>query len=66
MTEEEEEEEEEEEIAAVSARSVYTIQPCTMSRHFVQSNIRTVHVCLAVTYQLYFRQKDRIFYVLLQ
>ena len=28
------------ETAAVSARSVYTIQPCTMSRHFRQSDIR--------------------------
>ena len=25
--------------AAISARSVYTIQPCTMSRHFMQSHI---------------------------
>ena len=47
------------EIAAVSARSVYTIQPCTMSRHFKQSHIRRVHACLAVACHLHFWQKDR-------
>ena len=26
------------ETAAISARSVYTIQPCTMSRHFMQAS----------------------------
>ena len=35
--------------ATVSVHSVYTIQPCTMSHHFMQSYIRRVHVCLAVT-----------------
>ena len=34
------------ETAAVSARSVYTIQLCTMSRHFLQTHIRMVHPCL--------------------
>ena len=33
------------ETAAVSARSVYTIQPCTISRHFMQSNIRNMFSC---------------------
>ena len=37
------------ETAAVSAPSVYTIQPCTMSRHFMQSYIGRAHVCLAAT-----------------
>ena len=45
------------ETAAVSARSVYTIQhvPC----HFTQSHIRKVHACLAVTCHLHFWQNDR-------
>ena len=43
------------ETAAVSARSVYTIQPC----HFMQNHIRKVHVCLAVTCHLHFWQNDR-------
>ena len=47
------------ETAAVPARSVYTIQPCTMSRHFMQSHIRRVHACLAVTCHLHFGQNDR-------
>ena len=37
------------ETAAVSARSVYTIRPCTMSRHFMQSHkhrVQCVFVCL--------------------
>ena len=37
------------ETAAVSAPSVYTIQPCTMSRHFMQNYIGRAHVCLAAT-----------------
>ena len=44
------------ETAAISARSVYTIQPCTMSRHFMQSQIRKVHACLTVTCHLHFWQ----------
>ena len=45
------------ETAAVSARSVYVIQPCTiMSHHFMQS---TVHAFLDVTCHLYFWQNDR-------
>ena len=47
------------ETAAVSARSLYTIQPCTMSRHFIKSHIRWVHACLTVTCHLYFGQNDR-------
>ena len=47
------------ETAAVSARSVYTIQPCTMSRHFMQIHIRRVHVCLVLTCHLHFWQNDR-------
>ena len=34
------------ETAAISALSVYTIQPCTMSRHFMQNHIRSVYACL--------------------
>ena len=43
------------ETAAISARSVYTIQPC----HFMQSHIRKVCACLAVTCHLRFWQNDR-------
>ena len=32
-----------------SVYSVYTIQPCAMWWHFMQSHIRRVHTCLAVT-----------------
>ena len=42
------------ETAAVSARSVYTIQPCTISRHF----IAWVRACLALTCHLHFWQND--------
>ena len=41
------------ETAAVSAHRVYTVQPCTISRHFMQSHIRRVHACLAVTCHLH-------------
>ena len=47
------------ETAAVSARSVYTIQSCTTSRHFMQSHVRKAHACLAVTSHLHFWQNDR-------
>ena len=47
------------ETAAASARSVYTIQPCTMLRHFTQIHIRWVHACLAVTCHLHFWQNDQ-------
>ena len=47
------------ETAAVSARSVYTIQSYTMSRHFMQSHIRSVHACLAVTCHQHFWQNGR-------
>ena len=43
------------ETAAVSARSVYTIQPSTMSLHAK----RKVYACLAVTCHLHFWQNDR-------
>ena len=43
----------------LGAGSVYTIQPCTMSRHFMQSHIRRMHACLAVSCQLLFLQNDR-------
>ena len=45
------------ETAAVSARSVYTIQPCTISRHF----IAWVRACLALTCHLHFWQNNRDF-----
>ena len=35
------------------------IQPCAISRHLMQSHIRRVHGCLAVTCHLHFRQNDR-------
>ena len=35
--------------AAISARSVYTIQPCITSRHLMRSHTRRAHVYLAVT-----------------
>ena len=46
------------ETAAVSARSVYTIQKCIMSRHFMPSYIRRVHACVAITSHLRFWQND--------
>ena len=42
--------------AAVLVRSVYTIQPCTMSLH--ESHICKVYACLAVTCHLRFWQND--------
>ena len=47
------------ETAAVSSRSVYPIQPCTMSFHAKPHMIRKVHACLAVTCHLRFWQNDR-------
>ena len=47
------------ETAAVSARSVYTIQPCNMSHYFMQSHIRRVHACLVVTCHQHFWKNDR-------
>ena len=47
------------ETAAVSAPSVYTIQKCTVSRRFMQSYIRRVHACIAVTCHLHFWHNDR-------
>ena len=45
--------------AAVWSNYVYTIQLCTVSRHFMQSHIRKTHACLAVTCHLLFWQNDR-------
>ena len=45
--------------SAVSARSVRTIQPCTTSRHFMQSDICRVHACFDVTCYLHFSQSGR-------
>ena len=47
------------ETAAVLARSVHTIQPRTMSRHFMKSHRRRVHTRLAVTCYLHFWQNER-------
>ena len=47
------------EADAILARSVYTIQPGTIFRHFIQSQTRRVHAYLAVTCHLYFWQNDR-------
>ena len=47
------------ETAAMSGRYAYTIQPCIISRHFMQSHILRVHVCLVVTCHLHFWQNDR-------
>ena len=38
---------------------VYTIQPFTTSRYFMQSHIRRVHACLAVTCHLHFWHNHR-------
>ena len=47
------------ETVAVSACSVYTIQPCTMSHHFLQSHVHRVHACLAIACHLHFWQNDQ-------
>ena len=49
--------------SSLGASSVYTIQPCTMPRHFMQSHIHRVHECLAVTCHLHFGRMTGIFYV---
>ena len=42
------------------ASSVYTIQPCTtLQCRFIQSYIRKVHACLALTCHLHFWRNDR-------
>ena len=46
------------ESAAVSARSVYTIQPCTVSLH-AKPHTYKVYACLAVTCHLHFWRDDR-------
>ena len=46
----------------LGASPVYTIQPCSMLHapcHFMQSHIRKVYACLAVTCHLHFWQNDR-------
>ena len=50
--------------AAVLARSMYTMQPCTISCHFIQSRIHRVLAGLAVTCT--FGRTTGFFYVLLQ
>ena len=45
------------ETAAISAHSLYTIQPCTMSLHAKPHS--KVYVCLAVACRLHFWQNDR-------
>ena len=48
------------ETAAILAHSVYTVQPCSMLHHFMQSHIHTVHAkCLTVTCHLHFWQDDQ-------
>ena len=46
------------ETAAFSVRSVYTIQPCTVSLH-AKPHISKVHACLAVTCHLHLWQNDQ-------
>ena len=46
------------ETAAVSAHSVYSVQPCNMSL-LAKPHIHKVHACLDVTCHLHFRQNDR-------
>ena len=46
------------ETVAVWVWSVYTIQPCTMSHHLMQSHICRVHAGLAVNCHLHFWQND--------
>ena len=47
------------ETAAASASSVYITQSCTMSHHFMESYIRKMNACLAVTCYLHVWQNDR-------
>ena len=54
------------EPAAVSAGSVYTMQPCITLRQVMQSHIRRVHACLAVTCHLHFWPNDQDLNVLLR
>ena len=44
--------------AAILAHSVYTVQPCAMSRHFTQCCTHKLCVCLARTHHLHFGQND--------
>ena len=44
----------------LSTSSVYTTQPCTsLQCHFIQSNIRRMHVCLAETCHVHVWQNGR-------
>ena len=43
----------------LDAHSVYTIQACTMSCHFMQSRIRRVHAHLVVTFHMRFWQNGQ-------
>ena len=46
--------------SCLGASPVYTIQPCSIQPcHFMQSHIRKVYACLAVTCHLHFWQNDR-------
>ena len=46
--------------AYLGACSVYTLQLCTnLQCHFIQTHIHMVHVCLAVTFHLYFWLNDQ-------
>ena len=47
------------ETAAVSALSLYAMQPCTMSSHLMQNRVRRVHAGFAVNCHLHFWQNDR-------
>ena len=47
------------ETAAILARSVYTIQPCTMSLHANPHIICRMHACLVVICHLHFWQNDQ-------
>ena len=51
------------ETAAISALSMYTIQQCTISRHFMQSHMGYIGgmACLAVTSLMHFWHNDRDF-----
>ena len=47
------------ETAAVSALSLYAMQPCTLTSHLMQNRVRRVHAGLAVNCHLHFWQNDR-------
>ena len=48
------------ETAVILTCSVHTVQPCTMSHHYMQlSHIHRMHVCLAGACHLHFWQNDQ-------